>query len=166
MKISIIAAVAKNNVIGKKNKLPWYLPADLKRFKEITMGHHIIMGRKTHESIGKVLPGRVNIVITRNKNLKIKGAIVVHSLPDAFKISKENGETEVFVIGGAEIFRKALTKANKIYMTKVKAKIKGDVFFPKINFKDWRLVSREKHPPDSKNPFPYEFLMLEKKKNP
>lgn len=165
MKISIIVAVAENNVIGVKNKLPWYLPADLKRFKKITMRHHIIMGRKTFESIGKPLPGRTNIIMTRNKNLKIKGSIVVNSLSDAFKTAKENGETEVFVIGGAEIFRKALTKANKIYMTKVKAKIKGDVFFPKINFKDWRLVSREKHPPDSKNPYSYEFLVLEKKKN-
>jgi dihydrofolate reductase len=165
MKTSIIVAVAENNVIGEKNKLPWYLPADLKRFKEITMGHHIIMGRKTYESIGKPLPGRTNIVITRNQNLKIKGVTVVNSLSSAFKIAKENAETEAFVIGGAEIFKEALSKANKIYMTKVKAKIKGDVFFPKINFKDWRVVSREKHTPNSKNPFPYEFLMLEKKKN-
>ena|SRR3989344_5261315 len=165
MEISIIVAVSQNNVIGAKNKLPWYLPADLKRFKKLTMGHHIIMGRKTFESIGRVLPGRVNVVVTRNLDYKEEGVVVVNSLEDAFKLAKNAKETEAFVIGGAEIFTETLPKVDKIYMTKVNAKIDGDVFFPSFDEKQWKVISRKRFEADDKNLYPFEFLTLSRKKS-
>lgn len=136
MRISIIVAIAgKKRVIGEKGSLPWHIPDELKRFKEITMGHPIIMGRITHESIGKALPGRKNIVITREPNYQAGGCIVVHSLDEALRQAlpaggQAQGDDEVFVIGGGEIYKQALPKATKLYLTYIDKEIKGDVFFP------------------------------------
>lgn len=143
MKIAIIAAVSENNVIGFKGKIPWHLPEDLKRFKKITMGHHIIMGRKTFESIRKPLPGRINIVITRNQKYKAKGCITAFSLDEALQIARKNGESEVFVIGGASVYIQATEIGDKIYITKINKEYKGDTFFPKIKKSKWKIVSRK-----------------------
>jgi len=139
--ISLIVATAKNGVIGIKNTLPWHLPEDLKRFKALTMGHHIIMGRKTFESLGRLLPGRTTIVITRNKDYKIKDAIVVHSLEEA--IQKASADTEIFLIGGAELYQVGLNFADKLYITEVQAEFEGDAYFPPIDLKDWQETMRE-----------------------
>ena len=163
MKISIVVAVAEKNVIGAKNKLPWYLSADLRRFKELTSGHHIIMGRKTYESIGKPLPNRTNIVITRNKNYKAEGCIVAHSLEEALKAAKENKETEAFIIGGAEIFKEALPIADKIYLTKIHKNFEGDTFFPTIDNNHWIEISKEDDLIGNDN-LKFKFLTLVKKK--
>lgn len=163
MIISIIVAVADNWVIGKKNSLPWYLPADLKHFKEITMGHHIIMGQKTHESIGRALPGRTNIVLSFDKEYKAEGCTVVNSLDEAISIAENNGEKEVFVIGGASVYEQSVDIADKIYITRIHNKFDGDVYFPELDLNKWKEISREEHQPDDKNPYEYEFLVLEKK---
>lgn len=156
--ISIIVAIAgKNRVIGKKGGLPWHIPDELKRFKEITMGHPIIMGRITHESIGRVLPGRVNIVITREPNYKALGCIVVHSLDEALRQTK--GADEVFIIGGGQIYSEALPLADKLYLTYIDKEIEGDVFFP--DYSDFKRLVYEsdwqKH-----GGFKYKFLELER----
>lgn len=162
MTVSIIVAAAKNGVIGKKGGLPWYLPAELAYFKQKTMGHPIIMGRKTHESIGRTLPGRQNIVVTRDKDYRAaEGAAVVHSLNEALVQANDNGE--VFIIGGEEIYQQALDKADKIYLTKVDADIDGDKFF-KFNGQQWRQVFSEKHAKDDRNKYDYEFTVWERKK--
>lgn len=159
-KISIIVAVAgEKRVIGKKGGLPWYIPEELKRFKIITMGHPIIMGRKTHESIGKALPGRTNIVITTHPNYSAQGCIVVHSLDEAFQLARgKPGDEEVFVIGGGEIYKQALLKADKLYLTKIEAEIEGDTFFP--DYSDFKVVW-ESEEQQSKG-FKYRFLELER----
>lgn len=131
-KISIIVAVAgKKRVIGKKGNLPWYIPQELKRFKQITMGHPIIMGRKTHESIGKPLPGRTNIIVTHDMEYSSAGCFVVHSLGEAIQKAKgKEGSEEIFVIGGGELYKQALPLADKLYLTKIDQDLEGDVFFP------------------------------------
>lgn len=145
MGISIIVAVAENGVIGGGNKLLWHIPDDLKRFKQITSGHSVIMGRKTFESIGKPLPNRRNIVISRNPNIDIQGVEVANSLEDALAMTQN--ETEVFIIGGGEIYKQALPLASKLYLTRVHKKYEGDTDFPEIVEHDWRLVySEEKNP--------------------
>ncbi|MFI5148932.1 MAG: dihydrofolate reductase [Bacteroidia bacterium] len=157
MIISIIAAISDNNVLGKDNKLIWHLPADLKHFKELTNGHHMIMGRKTWESIGsKPLPGRTSIVITRDKNYKAEGCILVHSLEEALESAK--GQEEVFVIGGAEIYRQAMDKASKLYITRVHHKFEGDTFFPEIG-KEWFEAINNDFEKDSKHK--YDFSLCE-----
>lgn len=158
--ISIIVAVAENGVIGKTDGLPWYLPADLARFKQITMGHPIIMGRVTHQSIGRALPGRRNIVITHDKKYKAaEGCEVVDSLEEALKLAKNN--PEVFIIGGASIYEQALLLADKIYLTRVHAKIDGDKFF-KYNLSEWQEVSNDPHKADEKHKYAYDFAVLER----
>jgi len=145
-KISLIVALSENHVIGTGNRLPWSLPEDLKRFKRVTMGHPVIMGRKTYESIGRLLPGRENIIITRNKNFSVEGAIVSSSLEEAYeKASTSPGSEEVFVIGGGEIFSLALPHADKLYLTWVHKKIPGDAHFPEIDAKNFHETFREKH---------------------
>lgn len=147
MKISLIVALSANRVIGEGNKLPWHLPEDLKRFKRITSGHPVIMGRKTYESIGRLLPGRMNIIITRNENYRIEGAVVVHSLVAAYEAAgAAPGGEEIFVIGGGEIFSMALPQADKLYLTWVKKRIEGDTFFPEIDVKYFGESFREEHP--------------------
>ena len=140
--VSIIAAVSENGVIGVDNKLPWYIPDDLKRFKKLTKGNVVIMGRKTYESIGKPLPDRLNIVITRNKSLTIPGCIVVNSIAQAIK--KAGNDKEIFIIGGGEIYNSGMTYAKRIYLTKVHQEVKGDTTFPEIDTGfGWSEISRE-----------------------
>lgn len=143
MIISIIAAVGKNNVIGVDNKLPWKLSADLKRFRTITSGKQVVMGRKTFESIGKPLPNRTNIIITRDKNYKADGCIVVHSAEEALNAAK--GNQEIMIIGGEQIFREFLPKAKRMYLTIIDEKFNGDAYFPEYDKTEWREVSREEH---------------------
>ena len=164
MKIAIIVAIAENNVIGKRNALPWYLPADLKHFKEITMGHHILFGQTTHESIGRPLPGRTNIILSNVPNYKSNGCIVVHTPEEAIEFAKKAGEKELMICGGAMVYKTFLPLADTFYMTKVKAKIDGDIFFPDFNKDEWRVTSSEPHKADSKNLYGYEFLVLKRKK--
>jgi dihydrofolate reductase len=155
--------MAKNGVIGKEGGLPWYLPAELARFKEVTMGHPIIMGRKTQESIGRALPGRTNIVITRDKGYKAaEGCVVVNSLDEAIEQAKKSeGSGETFIIGGASVYQEAMSMLDRIYLTKVDADIKGDKFF-KYDPSGWRQTSSEKHSADDKNQYDFEFTVLER----
>lgn len=158
MIISAIAAVAENGVIGKDNTLVWKLSNDLKRFKEITSGHHIIMGRKNYEDIGRPLPNRTNIIITRQKDYVAEGCIVVNTLVDAIETAKANGESELFIIGGSQIYDLAWSYCTKLYITKVHKKFDGDVYFPHINHK-WKEISNEGiFKSDNKNECDYSFL--------
>jgi dihydrofolate reductase len=142
-KLSIIVAMSSNRVIGVNNTLPWHLSEDLKHFKFLTVGHTIIMGRKTYDSIGRALPNRRNIVISRNIEISCEGAEVVHSIEDAFSISKNDGE--VFVIGGSNIYEQALHLVDHLYITEIKKSFLGDAFFPEINKSIWVETSREDH---------------------
>jgi len=162
MNVSIIAAVSKNFVIGYKGKIPWYIPEDLKRFKKITSGHHIIIGRKTYEAIGHPLPDRTNVVITRNKKYKAQGCVIVNSFKEAVMFAKKNKEKEAFIIGGEQVYNLALPIADKIYLTRVHHNFKGDSFFPKINTDNWKEISGQNHPKDKNHPFPYDFIIFEK----
>lgn len=162
MNVSVIVAVSRNQVIGKDNQLIWKLSADLKRFKALTTGHTIIMGRKTFDSIGKPLPNRKSIVITRQKDYQIEGCEVVHSLDEA--LEKAADQEEVFIIGGGSIYQEALPKANKIYCTKVHKNFEGDTFFPIIDLKEWESEKRKDCFPDEKNEYPYSFIDYKRKK--
>ena len=162
MKLSIIVAASKNNVIGVNNKLPWNLPADLKFFKEKTMGHTIIMGRKTFESIGKALPGRKSIVISRQHSYTAEGCIVVQSMEEAIlKIDKD--ETESFIIGGTEIFNISIDMVNRIYLTRINENFEGDSFFGELDKEKWNLIGKEVFEPDLKNKYEYSFEVWDKK---
>ena len=162
MKRSIIVAAAENGVIGRGGNLPWRLSADLQRFKAITMNHAVIMGRKTFESIGRPLPGRRMIVVTRQEGYRAEVAEVVHSLKEGYRRAAEQGETEAFVIGGAEIFREARPQADQLYFTRVHATVDGDAFFPPLDLKAWRLVSSEPHSADAKNEYATTFEVYER----
>lgn len=161
MRISLIAAMAENRVIGVNNALPWRLPADLRHFRQLTTGHHVIMGRRNYESIGKPLPERTNIVITRNPAYHAPGCRVKHSLADALRDSGD--DPEVFVIGGAEIYRQAIEHADRIYLTLVHADIRGDTFFPEFDMREWRETSRTRHEADEKNPHAYSFMTYDRR---
>lgn len=163
MKISIIVAVDENNLIGKRNSLPWYLPADLKHFKETTMGHHILFGQTTHESIGRPLLGRTNVILSNDPNYKSEGCVVVHTPKEAINFAKGKGEKELFICGGAMVYKTFLPLTDRIYLTKIHNKFDGDIYFPKIN-KEWKVISKESYDPDKKNPYSYDFLVLERKK--
>lgn len=141
--LSLIVAFAKNNVIGNNNTLPWRLPEDLKRFKALTMGHHIIMGRKTYESLGRLLPGRTTVIVTRNKAYKVEGALIANSLEVAIELCK--GDTEPFLIGGAELYEAGLEHATKLYITQVHAEFEGDAFFADIDLTRWQLSEKKDH---------------------
>jgi dihydrofolate reductase len=158
--VSIIVALSENNVVGKQNKLPWKLSADLKRLKAITMGHHLIMGRKTWESLGRPLPGRINVVITSDKNYKAEGGIVMHSLKEALEISSK--DDEVFIFGGGTIFKEAMHLVDRIYMTRIHAVIDGDTFFPALKLNEWKEISREDFKADERNEYDYSFITLER----
>lgn len=160
MIISLVVAVASNQVIGKNNQLPWHLPADLKHFKQITTGHAVFMGRKTYDSIGKPLPNRRNIIISRSVK-EIVGCEVAASLEVALQICKE--EDEVFIIGGSEIFRESLPIANRIDLTRIHQDVDGDTFFPEIDLQIWQETQREDFSPDEKNPFSYSFITLNRR---
>ena len=163
--ISIIVAVAENNVIGKDNSLIWHLPADMKFFKEKTTGHCIITGRKNYESIPekfRPLPGRTNIIITRQKDYNAPGTIVVKSIQDAIEKAIQTGDKEIFIIGGGEIFKQSLHLADKIYLTKIYHSFDGDVYFPEININEWKETERTKGITDEKNKYAYDFITYEK----
>jgi dihydrofolate reductase len=141
--LSVIAAVASNRVIGRDNDLPWHLPEDLKHFRRLTMGHHIIMGRKTFESLGRLLPGRTTVVVSRQPGYRVDGAKVAGTLAEA--VAACAGDDELFVIGGAELFREALQLADRLYLTEVHAEFAGDVFFPQYDAAAWHEAARERH---------------------
>ena len=164
MRISAIVAMANNRVIGKDNDIPWYLPADLKYFKKITLGHHIIMGRKCFDSIGRPLPKRTNVIVTRNPFYVSSGCLVTHSLEEALEVAEENHETEAFIIGGAQIYELAMPIIDRLYLTEVDIEVSGDVLFPELDMEDWTLVSEEAHKADEKNEYDYVFKVLEKTK--
>ncbi len=157
---TIVVAISENNAIGKDNQLLWYLPADLKHFKNITTGHTVIMGRKTFDSVGKPLPNRRNIIITRHV-MHIEGCEVVSSIDAALALCAD--EDEVFIVGGAEIYRQSIHLTDRIYLTIVHQKFEADSFFPEINDSEWKETAREDHQPDEKNKLPYSFITLERR---
>lgn len=159
--ITIIAAIAQDNALGKDNQLIWHLPNDLKRFKKVTSGHHVIMGRKTFESLGKPLPNRVNIIITRNHNFTAKGCVIVHSLQEAVEAAKE--DSNPFILGGAQIYKQALEIADVLDLTFVHHSFDADAFFPTINMDVWKEDSREDLKADNKNKYDYSFVTYIKK---
>jgi len=166
MKISLIVAVAENGVIGKDNDLIWHLPQDIRFFKEITIGHHVIMGRRNFESIPhkyRPLPNRTNIIITRQSEYKAEECIVVNSVETALKIAKNNGDIEPFIIGGGQIYRIALEKnlVDKIYLTKIHHSFKGDTFFPELS-SDWKETNKIENKADDKHKYNYDFITLER----
>ena len=163
MIVSLIAAMDRRRGIGKDNQLPWRLPADLKRFRELTTGHHIITGRKTFESIGKPLPGRTTIIITRNQDYSAEGCFVVHSLADALALAGSRGEQEVFVIGGAEIYAQALPQADRLYLTLVDVEVEANAFFPAFDKKDWILVEEQIFAKNEQNSIATTYQVLKRK---
>lgn len=170
MKISLIAAVAANGVIGRDNDMPWHLPDDFAFFKRKTSHHPIIMGRKSLEALGKALPNRTNIVITRNADFSADGVIVVHSLDDAIaeatndiEQKREQSTDEIFVIGGAEIYKMALPAANRLYITEIHSDFDGDAYFPSFNKNEWQEVSRQPHAADDRHKVPFDFVTYERK---
>ena len=154
--IIIIAAASENNALGKDNHLVWHLPDDFKRFKSLTSGHYIIMGRKTFESFPKPLPNRTHVVITRNKKYKKEGIIVVSSLEKAIEVTEN--EAQVYIIGGGEIYRESMEIADKIELTRVHTQVEADTFFPEIDHTKWQLVAEEYHPKDDKHVFDFTYL--------
>jgi dihydrofolate reductase len=168
MKIALIVALARNHVIGKDNAMPWHLPEDLRYFKRVTLGKPVIMGRNTYESIGKPLVQRPNIIISRNTGYKVDGATVVHSLEAALALGTEllrnaGPDSELMIIGGAQIYAQALPLAQRLYLTEVHAEPEGDAHFPPFDRKQWQEVAREEHPACARNPYAYDFLVLDRK---
>ena len=160
MIISLIAAMDKNRVIGKDGKLPWHLPKDMKYFRDKTKGKPVIMGRKTYESIGRPLPERTNIIISRDKDYKVEGCIVVHSIDEALKTA--GNVEEVMVIGGSQIYKEFLPKANKLYLTLIEADFDGDTYFPEYKIEEWKETVYEEHERDAENQYDYRFVVLER----
>ncbi len=159
--LSIAVAVGENFAIGKNNQLLWHMPADLKFFKQTTSGHTVVMGRKTFDSVGRPLPNRRNIVITRDPDLKIEGVEVVNSLDEALAITQTE-DKPVFIVGGAEIYRQALPKTQTLYLTTIHHNFDADTFFPEIDRNEWKLISSEPHQADEKNKYDYTFEVLER----
>lgn len=161
MIISLIVAADEKNGIGRDNQLLCHLPADLRFFKQTTTGHHILMGRKTFDSIGKPLPNRVNIIVSGNSNLKTEGCVVVSSIEEAIELAQSNKEDELFIIGGATIYKQAINRANRIYLTRIHSSFDADVFFPVLD-NSWRLIKEENHLADEKNKYNYSFNLYER----
>lgn len=166
VRLAVIVAAAENGVIGRNNALPWHLPEDLRYFKRVTMGKPIVMGRKTFESIGRPLPGRTNIVISRNEHYRAEGVRVVSSLDDALDLAEDialiDGVDELMVIGGAAIYAEALPRAELLYLTQVHAEVEGDTYLPAIDLEQWREVDRESFSAEPPNPYDYSFVRLER----
>jgi len=162
-RISAIVAMDEQRTIGKNNTLPWHLPADLQHFKRITTGHPIFMGRKTYESIGRPLPNRVNIILTSNEHFSAEGCVIVKSLAEGLKIAQENDSKEIFIIGGAEVFRQLMPQIDRLYLTIIHHQFTGDVFFPELNLAEWQEVMREDHSPNEDNRYAYSFITLDRK---
>ena len=164
MKITLVVAASQNNVIGKGNQLLWHLPKDMRFFKNTTWGMPILMGRKTFESLGsKLLPGRLNIILTQQKNLVLEGAVVVNSIQEAIKVAAEQDYKELMVIGGGQVYQEALPLAQKIWLTRVHTHIEGDVFFPELSLNTWSLLSSEKVSADEKHAFAFDFECWQRK---
>jgi len=163
MIVSAIVATAKNNVIGKDNNIPWYLPDDLKYFKAKTLDHHVIMGRKSYESIGHPLPKRTNIIVTRNLFFVASNCLVVHTVEEGLQIAQENGEEEAFIIGGAQIYELSLPYLDRLYLTEVDLEVEGDVFFPDFDMNEWTLVSEDPRKASGKNEHDFNFKIYERK---
>lgn len=159
--LSIIVAMAKNRTIGVNNALPWRIPADLQRFKQLTMGHHIIMGRKTYYSIGKPLPGRISVVVSRDRTLRLPGCTVVPSLPLAIASCARDPQT--FVIGGADIYAQTLALVDTLYVTEIQKDVMGDAAFPEFDPSEWLEVSREAHTQETPEPLEYHFVIYRRK---
>ena len=159
-RISIIVAMARNRVIGADGGIPWHLPEELKRFKKLTLGHHIVMGRKTWDSIGRLLPGRTTVIVTRQPGYHAPGAQVVHSLDDA--IAACGADDEIFVIGGAELYAQALPRAGRLYLTTVDAEIAGDTIMPEYDAHDWREVSAASFAADERHSYPFRCVTYER----
>ncbi|HEX9628210.1 MAG TPA: type 3 dihydrofolate reductase [Acidiferrobacterales bacterium] len=160
MRVSIIAAMAENRVIGRDNDLPWRMPADLRHFRRTTLGHHVVMGRKNYESIGKPLPGRTNVVVTGNRDFRAPGCQVVHSIEAALDLARD--DPEPFIIGGAALYAQTLPLADRLYLTLIHAEVPGDTVFPEIDARAWRERRRERHEADAENAYAYSFVVLEK----
>jgi dihydrofolate reductase len=165
MLVSLIVALDKEGGIGYQGQLSWRLSGDLRRFKQLTMGHHILMGRKTYESIGKALPGRKTIIITRNSNYQAPGCWIAPSVESGLRIAEKNEEEEAFVIGGGEIFKDTIDKADRIYLTRVHAVTPADTFFPNFDIEDWVIEESSIHGADEKNEYPSTFMVLVRKEN-
>lgn len=159
-RISIIVAMAKNRVIGAGKGIPWHLPNELRLFKSVTIGHHIIMGRRTYESINRLLPGRTTVIVTRQPGYQIPGAVIAHSLENAIAACGE--EEEIFVIGGGELYRSALAMTDRIYLTTVDAEPAGDTFMPEFNLEEWREISSQSYPADDRHRHAYRFAVYDR----
>lgn len=162
MQISLIVAMDENRVIGKNNQIPWHLPADLKRFRKLTMNKHVIMGRKTFESIGKPLQGRYMIIMTRDKDYSAPGCEIARSVEEALEIAPQDTQ-ELMIAGGVEIYKQFFDRADRVYLTRIHEEFEGDTYFPELKFKDWNMCSIENFFPDEKNPYSYTFYTFERK---
>jgi dihydrofolate reductase len=161
----MIAALARNGAIGKANDLPWHLPDDMKFFMQTTKGHHVIMGRKNYESLPekfRPLPNRTSIVVTRQRDYKAPGCTVVHQLEEGIKMAEKNGEGELFIIGGSEIYKLGMPFADKLYLTEIDADIEGDTFFPLYKKEDWHEISRQDHDADDRHQYAFDFVIYKK----
>lgn len=165
MIISQIVAVSLNNAIGKNNGLPWHMPTDMAYFKDKTWGHHIVTGRRNYEAEGKALSGRINIVLTRNPDFQIGDGFVVHQLDEAIEIARKAGEDELFIVGGAEIYKLAMPVTNRIYLTRIHAHMEGDTFYPELDVNIWKEVSIDRRKADEKNPYDYDFIVYERQRD-
>ncbi len=157
--ISVIAAVSENGVIGNGVKIPWHIPADFEYFKRVTTGHPVIMGMRTYKSIGRPLPGRKNIILTRDPAAQVEGCVVAGSIEDAIQAA---GEGEIFFLGGGDVYRQILPRADRLYLTRIHEEVEGDVFFPEVDLKEWREVKRQEGVVDEKNPIAHTFLVYER----
>lgn len=163
MIISLIAAIDEQLGIGKDGRLPWHLSSDLKRFKQLTMGHHIVMGRKTYETIGRALPGRIMIVLTRQQDYHPIDSLVMHSIKDAIRTAREAGDSELFIIGGGDIFRQTMNVADKIYLTSVHTDAQADIFFPTFDPAEWEVIEQEKNIKVEQDDYSSDFLVYRRK---
>lgn len=163
-RISLIVAMAKNRVIGANNAIPWHLPNELKLFKSLTMGHHLIMGRRTYESIGRLLPGRTTVIVTRQPDYRVPGALIAHSIGDALAACRD--DDEVFVIGGADLFRETLPIADRFYLTVVDAMPAGDTFMPEFDLAEWRLTHAQDFPADALHAYGYSHRIYDRIREP
>ncbi len=159
-RISLVVAMARNRVIGRDNAIPWRLPSELRHFKSLTMGHHIVMGRRTYESIGRLLPGRTTVIVTRDRQYRAAGAKIAYSFADA--IAQCEADDEIFVIGGAELFKAALPIADRIHLTVIDAEIPGDTLMPEFDFADWKQTSTRRYAADEKNPYDYTLTVFDR----
>lgn len=165
--LSAVVAMSDNHIIGKENKLPWHMPADMRHFKQITSGHLVLMGRKTYESIGKPLPNRTNIVLTRNPHYQAEGCMVVTSIIDALHFAEQQSKnnSEIFVIGGSEIYHLLMPYFDRIYLTIIHHDFEGNIYFPAVEMRNWQETKRIDCKADSENPYNYSFVWLERKAN-